>query len=175
MSTEDYKVDLESLLYSYYVKYNRMDAIIHECNFNGDKLDIYIDLYDMLKPMYLKNVYANKSFIIVSSTINLAAHLRHYFWSRYNVMTRIYFVYGEDITLNHKQFYGSFGDEKYKDNLNFDKNNSIIKSQLDLLKILVAYIAGVYLVKKISNSAMFIYDNILKNQDIPALIISKNK
>lgn len=172
----DYKVDLESLLYSFYIKYTKLDELMANCkNLNNDKLDIYVDIYDMLKSLYTVNVYAEKKFIIVSSIINLAAHMRHYFWSRYGVMTRIYFVYGEDITFNHKQFYNSYGDEKFKENLNFSKNNSIVNSQLDLLKILVAYIPGVYLIKRQTNSAMFIYNNISKNQNIPSIVITKNK
>ena len=84
-------------------------------------------------------------------------------------------VYGEDSTFNHKQFYNSYGDDKFKESINYDKNNSIINSQLELLKILIAYIPGVYLVLRQTNSAMFIYDNIVKNSDISSLIISKNK
>ena len=172
----DYRVDLESLLYSFYIKYTKLDELVANCNnLTSNKLDIYIDIYDMLKPLYTVNVYAEKRFIIVSSIVNLAAHMRHYFWSRYGVMTRIYFVYGEDVTFNHKQFYNSYGDEKFKENINFDKNNSIINSQLELLKILVAYIPGVYLVKRQTNSAMFIYDNICKNQEISSIIVTKNK
>ena len=57
----------------------------------------------------------------------------------------------------------------------YDNTNSYIESQLELLKILVAYIEGVYLIKRTTNCSMFIYENISKNMDVPAVIITKDK
>lgn len=89
--------------------------------------------------------------------------------------TRIYLVYGEDTTMNHKQFYPTFGDEKFKETFDYDKNNSIVNSQLDMVKLLCAYINGVYFVRRSTNFVMFTYDNIINNRAIPAIIISKSK
>lgn len=174
---DDNKIELQAILYSYYIKYDKMLKMVEENmqNVNTNKLDIYIDVYDMLRPIYTQNVYTDKQFIIVSSIVNLAAHMRGYFYSRHNVATRIYLVYGEDNTMNHKQFYPSFGNDKFKDNINFDKNNSIVHDQLKMAKILVAYINGVYLVERNTNFAMFVYDNIVKSNPTPAVILSKSK
>lgn len=173
----DIKINLQSMLYSYYIKYDRMFELAELCfaNANDNRLDIYVDLHDMLKAIYSRAVYADKQFIIVSSVINLAAHLRGFFWSRYRVQTRIYLVYGTDETNNHKQFYQNFGYDNTKDMIDYDKNKFFIESQLDLMKILVAYIEGVYYIKRQTNFAMFVYDNIVKNPGITPLIISKSK
>lgn len=173
----DYKTNLESLLLGYYIKYDRLFMLCNRslANINSDVIDIYIDLYDILKPIYTKEVYANKKYVIVSSIINLAAHLRGYFWTRHRLHTRIFLVYGEAITLQHKQFYPTFGDEKFKETNNYERNKNFINSQLELVKILCAYIYDVYYIHKNSDFSMFVYDNIVNNQKIPAIILSKSK
>ena len=178
MSINDSRVNLQSLLYSYYIKYDRLLTLSDEAGLNNliePKLDIYVDLFDMLKPIYSRPIYAESTFVIVSSIINLAAHVRGFFWTRFRIQTRIYLVYGAETTLNHKRFYESFGNIKYRDTIDYERNNYFINSQLDLMKILVAYIEGVYFIKRESNFAMFCYDNMMKNPDIKPLVITKSK
>lgn len=176
-SIDDTRQNLESILYGYYIKYIKMSELVKSAFSNSKSsncIDIYIDVFDMLKPIYTKEIYANKQYIIVSSVINLAAHLRQYFRKYYHMWTRIFLVYADDSTNNHKQFYSGFGNDDYKTTLNYDRNNEFILSQLELLKILVAYIEDVYFVRKQSMFPVFVYDNIFKNQGIPAIILTKN-
>lgn len=177
MNTNDYKANIERVLLGYYIKYDKLFELTNKAfvNASSNDIDIYIDIYDMLKPVYTTNVYANNQYTVVSSIINVAAHMREYFWSRHRVNTRIFLVYGDCTTLNHKQFYMSFGDDDYINALNFNKMNSVIASQLEMIKILCAYIYGVYLVKRTTDFSMFVYDNIIKNKQIPALLITKSK
>jgi hypothetical protein len=174
---QDYRVNLEGLLYSHYIKYDKLTELLNSIpdNIESDKVDIYIDVYDMLKAMYTRNIYAEKQYLIVSAVINIAAHMRGYFWTRFGMLTRIYLVYGEDLTMNHKQFYPTFGDEKFKETLDYDKNNAVVTTQLEMVRLLCAYINGVYFIKRSTNFAMFTYDNIMKNREIPSIIISKSK
>lgn len=177
-ANDDTRVNLQSLLYSYYIKYDQLLTLSEQAGLGqllDRKLDIYIDLYDMLKPIYRRPIYADSSFVIVSSIINLAAHMRGFYWTRYGIQTRIYLVYGAESTLNHKQFYENFGNNKLQDSIDYEKNNFFINSQLDLMKILVAYIEGVYFIKRETNFCMFCYDNMVKNPDIKPLVITKSK
>lgn len=178
-STDDVRQNLESILYGYYIKYTKMQDLVNTAfaNFRQDTniISIYIDLYDMLKPIYGRNIYANKQYIIVSAVINLAAHIREYFKTRHRMWARIYFVYGENNTLNHKQFYPSFGDDQIRATIDYDRNHSMIKSQLELVKILAAYIKDVYYVEKNVMFSIFAYDNIIKNPKVPAIIWTKSK
>ena len=175
MSSNDIKVNLESLLLSYYIKYDKLLELNNEAfaNVQSDRIDIYIDIYDMLKPIYTRDVYANKSFVIVSSIINLAAHLRAYYWTRHRMTSRIFLVYGDCSSISHKQFLPMFGDDEFRGTLNYAKNEEFIKSQLELVKILAAYIYDVYYIPRKCNFSIFTYDNILRNPNIPAVIISK--
>lgn len=178
---DDYKYNIESLLLSYYIKYDKMDELCSQSLlFNGStkQVNVYIDLFDMLEPLYTKDITANKRYTIVSSIINLAAHIRQYFWKRQYCATRIYLVYGEDITLNHKQFYQSFGETKYKETMDFPRKHQIVTSQLEMVKILAAYIPEVYFVRRATNFSMFVYNDLMvndKNNTISSVIITKDK
>ena len=164
-SINDIRQNLESILFGYYIKYSKMQELVEESFRNtqpSNSIDVYIDIFDMLKPIYGRDIYAEKQYVIVSSVINLAAHIRQYFRKYHHMWARIFLVYADDSTNNHKQFYNAFG------------NNELIMSQLELVKILAAYIEDVYLVYKKSMFPMFVYDNIKKNFNIPSIIITKN-
>lgn len=172
----DTKVNLESLLFSYYIKYDRLLPMVSTAlaDIQGDTVDIYVDIYDMLKPVYTKEVYADKQFLIVSSIINLAAHLRGYFRTRHRLYTRIYLVYGESISDSHTIYYPSFRDDSFRNTVNYLKNNEFIKSQLQLLQILCGYIPDVYYIARKSDFSVFAFDNINKNVSTPAIVLTKS-
>ena len=176
----DYKANIESVLLGYYIKYTRLEQLtlttIASSEFaNSNDVDIYIDLYDMLKKLYSIDIYANKQFTIVSSVINLAAHMREFYWTRYHVNSRIYLIYATEESNNHKQFYPGFSDFKLKEMMNYQKINDIIESQLEMVKILCAYIYNVYYIRKTTDFSMFTYDNIINNPTIPAIVLTKSK
>lgn len=174
---DDVRQNLESILYGYYIKYTKMKELVDQAFLNtpqSDCIDIYVDVFDMLKPIYAKDVYSNKQYIIVSSVINLAAHLRHYFRKFHNMYARIYLVYADDSANNHRQFVNEFTVNDYSDTFNYERNNELILSQLELVRILAAYINDVYFVKKNTMFPMFVYDNICKNKNVPAVILTKN-
>ena len=174
------KYEIESLLRGYYIKYDRLlelNTIINGVSKiqNPESIDIYIDLFDMLKPIYTTDVYANNTFSICASVINLAAHLRGYYISRHRLWSRIFLVYGEDSTNNHKQFYQEFGTKTFDGAINYESNKEFIESQLELVHILGAYINELYFVKKKTDFCMFTYDNILKNENRISIIVTKSK
>lgn len=174
---DDARVNLEGILLSYYIRYDRLLSLsnIALSDISTNTVDIYVDLYDMLKPIYTRDIYSNKKFLVVSSIINLAAHLRGYFWSRHRLSTRIFLVYGESITMQHKQFYPTFGDDKFRETMNFVNTDKFIHDQLEMVKILCGYIYDVYYVPKKSSFSMFVLDNIMKNQSVQSIIITKSK
>lgn len=174
----DTKINMESLLLSHYIKYDKLFELcnISLANIKSNTIDIYIDLYDILKKIYTTDIKINKRFIIVSSIINLAAHYRGYFWSRHRLYTRIFLVYGDNISNNQKQFIPTFGNDQFRNTKDYDKNNIFINSQLELVKILVGYIDNVYYIRRRSHFSAFVYHNILANNSInPSIIISKDK
>lgn len=173
----DFKINLESLLLSYYIKYDVLLKLNQQIDAPPDTqfVDVYIDLFDMLKRVYGTNVYANKKFLIVSSIINLAAHIRGYYLSRHRIWARIYLVYADESTNNHRQFVPSFNTNDKTETLNYQETNNFIQSQLELAKILCAYINDVYLVRKHTDFSMFTYTNILKHPDSISIILTRSK
>ena len=168
-------VNLESLLYSYYIKYESLYRMSESLTNINNNINIYIDLFDMLKPLYTNNYYTNKKFLITASIINLAAHLRQYFWTRHRIWARIYFVYGTCNTNNHIQYYPEFSNNNIQNTVNFITNNQFINNQLELVKILSAYMPNVYFIKRNTHCAMFIFDDIYKKTNETAIIVSKDK
>lgn len=174
----DIKQDLARMLYRYYIKYTKMQELVNVsfANANNTKdIDIYVDVYDMLRPIYDFPIYTDKRYVIVSAVINLVAHIRRYFARYHHMGTRIFLVYADDTTNNHKQFCPEFGDDSFKITMNYPANNQLITSQLELVRILAAYINDVYFVRKKTMFPMFTYDNIARFPDKPALVFSRNQ
>lgn len=176
----DDKHNIESILRAYYIRYDKLwelNTIVNQTTSikNPEYVDIYIDLYDMLKILYSTDIYANNSFTICSSVINIAAHLRGYYMTRHRLWSRIFLVYGEDSSINHKQFYPEFGDDRRDGAINYDFTRELIHSQLKLVKILSAYINELYFIERTTDFSMFTYDNILKNKNNISIILTRSK
>lgn len=168
--------NLELLIFGYYIKYSKLQEL---CNLSiadieSDAVDIYIDLYDLLKPVYTKDVFTNKKLVLVSHIINLIAHYRRYFLTRHRLWARIFLVYADQTNISHKQYYQSFGDYNFRNTINFSKNNEFINSQLELIKILCGYIDDAYYIHKKCTFAVFTFNNISKS-NIKSIIVSKDK
>lgn len=159
------KYKLEGVLASYYIKY---DKLIQFMNLIGPEswksvIDVYVDIYDMVKQLYELDIYTDKRFSITASVLNLAAHIRSFFRTRYRIYSRIYLVYGEDILDNHKKYWPSFNTTGMENTYSYTKIKSLITSQLELVKIMCAYINDVYFIHKQSDFSMFTFDAITTN------------
>lgn len=173
---QDFKVNLESVLLMYYIKYDRLNELMKHVELvrDIDHIDIYIDIFNMLKKAYQPNVRPSRKLSIVSSIINLAAHYRGYFRTRYRLWTRIFLVYGNESTDNHRRFYMGFS-SRNEETLNYNEIEADIRSQLELVRILCGYIEDVYCIFRNTDFSMFTYDNICKNQQTPSIVITKSK
>ena len=121
------------------------------------------------------DVFSNKRFSICAAIINLAAHIRGYYKTRHRLWARIFLVYGEDSSSNHRQFYQKFGEDIFsQENFKHQETNKFIHSQLELVKILCAYINELYFIYKSADFSMFTYGNILNNPDRLSIVITKS-
>ena len=161
------KYDIESLLFSYYIKYDRLLELnrMVEPVSGMDTVNIYIDLYDLLKRLYKQEITARNKFSVTSSIINLAAHYRGYYKTRHRLWARIFLVYADESNNNHRLFVPTYNFNKNEEIINYEKTNNLIRSQLELVKILAAYIDDVYYIEKTSDFSMFVYDNIMNNPE----------
>lgn len=168
-------IPVQAILYSYYIKYDNLRELTSEA-FSGsdsDNLIVYIDCYDIIKSIYNRSLlgpdglFESSSNILTSALLNLAAHLRSFYWSGYHVRTEFYLVFSEQpqgITINH-----------YCHNEHLDK---IIDINLKMLRTLCPYIPGIYLMERTWDSSIVTMTDIKQHRDAgidtPVIIISKN-
>lgn len=179
------QINPENILYGYYIKYHKlMELTLQEfqntSNANSTKVNIYIDLYDMLYSLYTNKVDIRDTFNISSIVINLAAHLRGYYKKSHMVDTKIYLIYGAtNSDIQDKLIFGGYnrkGKEIISQNPKINKSISEVFNQLE---ILCKYIDQVYFIK-VNNfdTSVVIFDRILKeeaeNPSIPNIVITKS-
>lgn len=179
------QLDPKNILYGYFIKYNKlMELTLQEFkdsqNASATKVNIYIDLYDMLYSLYTSKVDIRDVFSISSTIINLVAHLRGYYKRTHAVETKIYLVYGAtNSSTQNKLIFGGYnrkGIEIISNNPNINKSISEVFNHLE---ILCKYIEEVYFIRVNEfDTATIIFDRILKeesnNPNIPNIVITKS-
>lgn len=175
-------IKAEYILYSYYIKYDRLLQMVSSTfkNSTAEEVNIYIDLYDMLYPLYNKEVEELSSEVIVSCVLNLCAHLRGYFNRTHHVYTKFYLVYSTNTGELQNKFITQGYDVKSKDMIAKNKIvNRIIGEAFEKIDLLTKYIDQIYFVNKtVLDPSVIIYDLILKEEASgntnPNIIITKS-
>ena len=179
------EINPEYILYGYYIKYNKLKELTlsefaNTPNANATKVNIYIDLYEMLYSLYTNKVNINDVEAISSTIINLVGHLRGYFRRTHRVDTKFYLVYGgTNSEIQQKLIFGGYnvkGKEIISNNPRINKSISEVFTQLELL---CKYIEEVYFIKVNEfESSVIIFDRVLKEEakdpSIPNIIITKS-
>lgn len=185
MNVNNKLIDPKNILYGYYIKYNKLvELTLQEFqntpNADATKVNIYIDLYDMLYSLYTSKVDIKDTFSISSTIINLVAHLRGYYRRTHAVETKIYLIYGAtNSSSQDKLIFGGYnrkGIQIISENPKINKSISEVFNQLD---ILCKYIEEVYFIRVNEfDTATVIFDRILKeeseNPNIPNIVITKS-
>lgn len=177
------KINIEQLINSNYVKYDRMIEIVKSAfvGSSAQDLNIYIDLYSILKVLYKENeIYNIKDYSTVSSCIvNMCAHYREFFRTRFKVETVFYIVYGENCDYVNKKFYPEYNGK----NMYAMNNNKVVKdmifNNLELLKTLSPYLPDIHFINVGDmETGVVMYDLICRSEanrpDIPNMIITKD-
>ena len=99
MDSSSESIPVEAILYSYYVKYDKLQELTNQAfaGSNSDNLNVYIDFYQMIKSFYNRPLTGKENFY-TSAVLNLAAHIRHFYSSRYKVKTKIFIIFTTDST-----------------------------------------------------------------------------
>lgn len=176
------KVLLEQLVNSYYVKYDRMSKIIAEA-FKGssaESINIYIDMYSMIKSIY-GNDYEMRDYSILSSCIiNMCSHYREFFWRRCQVTTNFYIVYSRNCPYINNQWYKDYNIRNQKKFNSDQVKTDMIDHNVRLLELLCPYLPDIYFIKSDDfETGVIIYDLILRNEKqyshkVPHMIITKD-
>lgn len=171
---------VEQMLNSNYVRYNRMVEIITEAfaGSSANHLNIYIDMYSMIKVLYKSDVYdINDYSSVTSCIINMCAHYREFFWTRFKVTTKYFIVYSKNTPYINNQFYPEYN---YKMLYSFNSNKKVddmIKNNIELLETLCPYLPDIHFVKGTFETGVIMYDLICRNElkdNSPHMIITKD-
>lgn len=175
------QIPVESILYSNYIKYDRLSEMV-ESTFKGSNatsINIFIDLYSLVKPLYKCDTFIRENGLVMSSSIiNLCAHLRYFFRNRYNVESNIYLIYSTNTPEYNKMLWLGYNQNQENILKRESKNNDLIVQNIKVLETLVPYLPGIYLLSSDFESGVLIYDTICYNKSIgnknPNIVISKD-
>ncbi len=79
------KLEVERLINTNLVKYETLVPIVNECfaTSNATHLNLYVDLYSVLKILYSNmDLDLGRYNVLASTIINIGSHYRHFFRTR---------------------------------------------------------------------------------------------
>lgn len=183
------KISVESLIYNHYIKYIRMTEMTNEAfvGSNANTVNVFIDMYSILKPLYMhtSNLSINNYTIITSSIINLCAHIREFFRTRYRVETKIFIIHSNNCSRSSTQFYASYNAHTASAIFNNAMITDMVNNNLELLKILCPYLYDIFFIQTQFEVGVCIYDILKRTKEYnkkdvsisaedPSIIFSKD-
>lgn len=175
------KMTIERLINSNYIRYNKLVEIVTHAfvGSTATEVNIYIDLYSILKSLYSDrtNYIIEDYSSVTSSIINMCAHYREFFRSRYKVESKFFIVYSKNCPYINKQFYPEYNkNNEFKMNSN-KMADDMIKNNLELLSTLCPYLPDIHFVQGSFETGVIIYDLICReevNNRNPHIVITKD-
>lgn len=164
---KDNKAPIEYLLYGNYIKYDKLSEMV-EGTFKGSSatsVNLFIDIYSMIR-----NVHSNETFnsenelILSSSLVNLCAHMRFFFRKRYNVETKIFLIYSDNLSEYNKKTWFGYNSLQEKIVNKRKVNKELIHRNMRLLEIIIPYIPDVYFLSTDFEAGVLVYDTICYNE-----------
>lgn len=198
---DEHMTSVEKILHSKKLNYKDLTAIADpyfKDSLTGETINLYIDLFDVLKPLYspllvdeFRTIRTTTKMNIVSEIINIVAHYRHFFFSRYGKYTTIILYHSSKEDSYYKtidsEYKKEFYDKRILDNnAEFYIVNKILKDCLSVVNEYLNYIPHAYLIDTgvvdprmlpyiIKNNFTIEDTNNLINPDDFSIIFSNNK
>lgn len=146
-------VELNALLYSQFITYDRLVEIVNEtcAHSNAAMAHLYIDMNSLLKSVVrgLPNLRIENINNLTACMANMAIHYRHFFKSRYQTNSKIFFVLSSENTENNSKWYPGYKTEIRSITNRMVKNytdllNDLLNYTNELMGIMCPYMDGVY-------------------------------
>ena len=181
---------MQALLNSKKVKYVVMEELVKQLPFETEELNIFISADSIFKSFYspklndsVKVLNTSSHYMISSEFINIMAHYRHFFYSRYSIPTNFYIYYSsQKATYNISKngtYKESLYDKKSFSNLEFISLNKMIKENMELAVLLSEYLPNIFIIDtKDLDPSVVPYYIIERNGEIEGLtnlILTTNK
>lgn len=155
------KIEIERLINSSNIKYEILVNIVNEAfvGSTATEANIYVDLYSILNILYGNiNIEFGNFNTLASCIVNIAAHYRHFFRTRYGVDTSVYFIYSTNTPYINNQFIKDYNAKNKDKILNKTIVTKYIKNNIDVLKTLIDYLPNIYLIESEFETGVCIYD-----------------
>lgn len=165
------KISIQQLLFNNYIKYDKLTELTNIAYNNSgcEHLNIIIDMHSLIKQLYpiWEHLMIENQSEIASSIINLCAHLRQFYWSRYRVTTEFYIVYSNNSVSRKSCQYFNY-DNRNRQNGFIDANN-LINDNIKILDLICKYLPDIYFINEDNeDSAVVIYTiaNMIQNNKL---------
>lgn len=174
------KISIDQILGTNYIRYDRLVDMVNKAfvGSSADTVNVYVDLYSMLKQLYNNQGYNIEDYTkVTSNIINICAHYREFFRTRYRVESKYFIVYSKNTPYINNQFYPEYN---AKNNHAFNSNKLIddmIIHNTILLETLCPYLPDIHFIKGEFESSVIIYDLICRNELVdnsPHIVLTKD-
>ncbi len=174
------KVSLEQYLYRNFIKYDKLIQIVNEAftGSNATSVNIFIDLYSITKSLYYKSntIIIEDYSALTSCVINLCAHLRDFFRTRYSVKSKIYIISSRNCS--NKNIWPDYNRNMEETMYAAQSIDEMIINNINLLDALCPYLHDIFFISGSYETGVYMYDIICKNELTknynPNIIITKD-
>ena len=138
------------------LKYSTLNEDVKTKFPEGNNINIFIDINSMISSLYrgirvVNNFEMNADKYvknITKSLFDIAAHYRHYFFSRFKVSSKIYFYYSFKRPSNMTREYDMYGFSHYNKLLSptYIALTNYIKREVDFFKTVIEYFQDIYVI-----------------------------
>lgn len=142
------KVDIMSLMYSQFVKYDKLVEIVNKsCSgSNASTAYLYIDLNSLLKNVFrnVGNLEIGNYTSLTSAIINMVIHYRWFFKTRYQTECKVILVFSYNYPPENRSIMPGYNEQNYQLFCHSDMMTEILDKNLELLRIICGYLDGTY-------------------------------
>ena len=182
----NYYPNIADILYGSYIRYDRlyeMTAFAFYGKTDSNDVNIFIDVYSILKSLFQrgKNIKITDSYCIASCIINLAIHLRAYFYTRHRVNTKIFIIYGGARPLDVINIFPTYNIKNIQMEDSNDFMKQLIRDNLEVVNILCPYLDDIFSIIDYENEFSVIASAIIDDMNnvseykVPNIIYSKDQ
>lgn len=179
----DYTISAENIIYSSFVKYDRLQKITYEtfsntAIANARELHVFIDLYSALRSIFSEHYRTDISDYtsITTGIINMCSHYRE-FYRRIGVKTTFYIIGSINTCDINRKFVAEYNHTFYEKS-QIEIFATFVQNNFDLLEILCPYLPDIHFIKSPRNYEVSVIVGhlieLLGVGNYPNLIISRD-
>lgn len=147
ISNKSQQVIIESILYKQFIKYNDLDRILDPNIIFKNKatsdLNIYIDMYQMIVPIYrFQNIENPLS--IASCILNMAIHYKHYMRYKFHINCHVFIMYSPTMSSNNTRFISGYNKSYTSRIMNNPTIHQIVTKNIKIMELITKYMRNIY-------------------------------